>query len=326
MRNYQESRTCRCSGICSRGGGEREARPPVSLKWKPRLEALDGRIVPDATPVIMTGTPTTQQPPAAQQAVTDVAAISIVDGQGNFTGLSIILEKAGSVYYVTYYDHATNTFYTGTDSSGLVLSLDATPELDALISDGAAGNLNDLVAATGAGQPQSGLPVLLTLPPVAPQPNPALALLPACQQPVPQPPDPGTWPAAQPQPLENGTWYYTFGLYRSTKTVLGDGGLIPTRSVPVFQYGGTWVFLPTPPVGGGPIIPPEIPPLQSPGPRPRRPGEIDLYVDPTGLPKDWNKVPAPPRGAVNPPPPTTMPLEGWEWDPITQRLVPKRRT
>ncbi len=168
MRNYPELRTCCRPGGCSKAEDDREARLPVSLKWKPRLEALDGRIVPDATPVVPTGTPTPQQPPAAQQAVTDVAAIPQMDSQGNSTGLAMIMEKAGSVYILSFYDNDTNTIYTGTASLGDSIQLIASPELDELVQfAGGTGDLTTLQFTSPDGQPlpapqtNSGLPPTL---------------------------------------------------------------------------------------------------------------------------------------------------------------------
>lgn len=134
--------------------------------------------------MVPTGTPPGQTPASQQQdTVTDVAVIPQVDDLGNLTDTAVILEKAGSVYFVTFYRQSTNTFYTGTDSGGTTLAFDATPELDQLMAvAGVRGSLTDLLAWTGAGQPQPGVPPAAG----ATQPLPFLAQLPG-GQPLPPP-------------------------------------------------------------------------------------------------------------------------------------------
>ena len=124
------------------GGGHR----PSTLSSRLRLESLDERIVPDATPITNpTPPPPAESSPVPQDAVTDVAVISLADDAGNLPNTYLILEKAGDQYVATYYDSATNHFYTGTASADTSLYLTATPELNAAMAQyGIAGNLNSI--------------------------------------------------------------------------------------------------------------------------------------------------------------------------------------
>jgi len=155
--------------------------------------------------------PTPTEPPVTQvdqQQVTNVAVIPIVDDADNFTGVSMILEKAGDLYVGTFYDKATATLFSGTESPSDLYLLAATPEPDQLMDlVGTTGDLTVLQFTDANGQvvptPQvnAGLPQ-------------AFAQLPGPQPGVLQPPvmDPG--PAAvmripaflqQPQPQPLGT-------------------------------------------------------------------------------------------------------------------------
>lgn len=125
---------------------------------KLRLETLDDRIVPDATPVVPPAGPAAGQTAPSQPVavtvtvtVTNVVALAIQNGNGNSTGIAVILEKAGDFYVVSYYDATTNLIYTGTDSAATNLAYAATPALDAFMTAfGTAGN-RDTLARTAMG-------------------------------------------------------------------------------------------------------------------------------------------------------------------------------
>ncbi len=255
-----------------------------------------------------------------------MALVAETDDAGNATGRSLILEKAGSVYYLTFYDAATNTFYTGTDSGGSALALDASPELDELMASlGTAGTLDNVRAATGASQPQPGLPpapqpqlanVLLPDGQPAPQPRPApLTRLPGAP---PAPPAAGglTMPAPVPGTVDGVAerWVYKFnilfgipvrdrlipideGLNTPDQPPAGtDPGLLPTpRPRPIgytVVYGYAWAFVPT---LGGPVIPSGVAP---PEPNTVVPGKRSPF-DPRNIVADPNA----PGG-------TTIPIRG----------------
>ncbi len=165
------------------------------------METLDGRIVPDASSVVVPEITPPDQSPVSEQQVTDVAVIPQVDVAGNATGVAIILEKAGNVYVVSFYDTYLNSFYTGTDSLGTSLQLDASPELDQLIQfAGGIGDRTTLQFTDANGQlvpnplSNSGLPPMLAqLPgqlPGAPASAPAILVIPGFLQ---QPNTPIQW-------------------------------------------------------------------------------------------------------------------------------------
>ena len=110
--------------------------------------------MPDATPVVPPADPTAGQTAPSAPApvtVTSVAVLPIQDAAGGSTGYAAILEEAGDVYIVSYYDAATNLFYTGADSADANLAYVATPELDALmVAFGSSGN-RDTLPRTGEG-------------------------------------------------------------------------------------------------------------------------------------------------------------------------------
>lgn len=108
--------------------------------------------MPDATPVVPPADPTAGQTASSQAVtITNVAALTIQDATGNSTGIAVILEKAGDLYVVSYYDATTNLIYTGTDSADTNLAYAATPALDAFMASfGSAGN-RDTLARTGTG-------------------------------------------------------------------------------------------------------------------------------------------------------------------------------
>ena len=156
-----------------------------------RLESLDGRIVPDATPTLQNGTVPVQIATADQQ-VTDIAVFKPVDETGQFMGSYIFVEKAGSAYILTAYETSSNLFFTGTESIETVLAVTHPAELVSLVTlNGYPGSLSNILFASSTGtllpsaQIQVGLPASTNTPNQVPAPQPAVVLSPA--QPAPQP-------------------------------------------------------------------------------------------------------------------------------------------
>lgn len=196
--------------LCN-GGGRKSLNPKLLSRL--RLESLDGRIVPDAMPIMDPAMMLTTQtspdtpvaiptPPQATIApVTDVAVVPLTDDAGNVTDVYMILERAGNEYIVTYYDAIENQLYASTDSPSLYTPANA--QLDAMMLQyGTPGDINTLFMATA--EPAVVAPLAdpqATGPAVTPAQTPVpVIVLPSARAPA-QPPVnvlPNARPPAQP--------------------------------------------------------------------------------------------------------------------------------
>ncbi len=278
--------------LCNGGGRGRKSLNPKLLS-RLRLESLDGRIVPDAMPVMDPAImPTTQTspntpvaiPPAPQAAiapVTNVAVVPLVDDAGNATDVYMILEQAGNAYTITYYDAVANQLFAGTDST--TPTTPANAQLDAMMLQyGTPGDINTLfmantqpVVVTPLADPQA------TGPAVTPAQTPPVIVLPSARPPA-QPPvfvvpilppqgtQPNTLPRYEPRP-GTGTRNGWSGVWVITP---GDG-LLPESRVEGWVWTPPLPIVPVmPPVGQNPpqfIMPPNVTLPQNPQTLPRTP-------------------------------------------------------
>ncbi len=248
------------------GGGGRKSLNPKLLS-RLRLESLDGRIVPDGTPIMDPAMmPTTQTSPDTQVAippvpqatiapVTNVAVVPLTDDAGNATDVYMILEQAGNDYIVTYYDAIANQLFASTDAT--TLTTPANAQLDAMMLQyGTPGDINTLFmanaepavvapladpqatgpAVTPAQAPATPVPVIV-LPSARPLPLPIPP--PIITRPLPYLPPRGLLPPPRVIPEENTLPRYEprtnepgIAGWRPVWIVKPGDGVLPTTKTP----------------------------------------------------------------------------------------------
>ncbi len=98
------STRCRSGRRCSKGGGER--RRSLATAFRPRLEALDDRLVPDASPTTPPVTPPAQSPVQPQLELTANSSLWFYAANG---GVGVLAQDGGGNVW----------WYTGTQAGGL---------------------------------------------------------------------------------------------------------------------------------------------------------------------------------------------------------------